>query len=180
MNILRYAFLQSDQDPKEHRMITLRDATLADTPKIVALNDAVVEVTSPMGADRFEALFNLSSHCTVAEKDGVVIGFVLAMQSGDAYENANFDWFSQRLNNFVYIDRIVIAKAGRGHGLGCRLYAHVAEAARKNGCLVMCAEMDLEPPNEHSLKFHKNAEFVKLGEREYDTGKVVSMQLKGL
>lgn len=161
-------------------MITLRDATLTDTTTIVALNDAVVEVTSPMDADRFKVLFDISSHCVVAEQDGDVIGFVLAMQTGDAYENANFDWFSQRLNNFVYIDRIAIAEAGRGHGLGGKLYAHVVDAARKAGCLVMCAEMDLVPPNEQSLKFHKKSGFVKLGEREYESGKIVSMQIVGL
>lgn len=161
-------------------MITLRDATLQDASTIVELNDAVVEVTSPMDTERFKLLLDLSSHCVVAEQDGDVIGFVLAMQSGDAYENANFEWFTQRLNNFVYVDRIVIADAGRGRGLGGKLYKHVADAARKTGCLVMSAEMDLVPPNEHSLQFHKKSGFVKLGEREYESGKIVSMQIVGL
>lgn len=161
-------------------MITLRDATLDDTDTIVALNEAVVAVTSPMDAARFGELLGLSSHCVVAEKDGAVVGFVLAMQAGAGYENGNFNWFSDRLSNFVYIDRIVVGPEGQGHGLGGRLYEHVAEAAKAGGCLVMCAEMDLEPPNEQSLAFHATSGFVRLGKRQYDSGKIVSMQVKGI
>ncbi len=161
-------------------MISLRDATLEDAPAIVALNEAVVAVTSPMDTGRFEELLGLSSHCVVAERDGAVIGFVLAMRQGAAYANGNFDWFAARLNNFVYVDRIVIAKEGRGHGLGGRLYREVAEAARPDGCLVMAAEMDLEPPNAPSLKFHASHGFVELGVRRLESGKLVSMQVKGL
>ncbi len=161
-------------------MITLRAATPQDTPRIVDLNAQVVAVTSPMDADRFAQLHSLSTHCVVAEKDGSVLGFVLAMEKGAPYPNGNYSWFSERLNNFVYIDRIVIAKEGLGHGLGRRLYAHVSDAAKVNGCTVMCAEMDLDPPNEQSLKFHAGNGFVRLGTRQLDSGKTVSMQVKNL
>lgn len=161
-------------------MIHLRDATLADTATIVALNEDVVAVTSPMDDARFHHLFQLSDYCIVAEKEGEVIGFVLAMKAGAAYENGNFDWFGQRLDAFVYIDRIVISEAGRGHGIGGKLYAHVAEAAKATGCTVMAAEMDLEPPNVGSLNFHEKAGFTKLGTRALDSGKIVSMQVLDL
>lgn len=161
-------------------MITFRDATEEDAQAICALNDAVVAVTSPMDTDRFKYLLDLSNPCIAAEKAGEVIGFVLAMQIGAGYENDNFNWFAARLNNFVYIDRIVIGAAGQRQGLGVKLYDAVAEAARAQGCLVMCAEMDLDPPNEESLAFHAKSGFVPLGTRAYDTGKVVSMQIKGL
>ena len=161
-------------------MIHLRDATAEDIPTIVALNEEVVSVTSPMDADRFQELWELSAQCVVAEQNGAVIGFVLAMQAGANYVNGNFHWFSERLNNFVYVDRIVISQDGRGHGLGGRMYQHVAEAAQKDGCLVMSAELDLEPPNEPSLRFHEKQGFVRLGVRALESGKLVSMQIKGL
>ena len=161
-------------------MITFQDATEQDAEAICALNDAVVDVTSPMDTDRFKHLLDLSNPCIAAEKDGEVIGFVLAMQIGAGYENDNFNWFAARLNNFVYIDRIVIGVAGQRQGLGTKLYEAVAEVARAQGCLVICAEMDLDPPNERSLAFHAKAGFVPRGTRTYDSGKVVSMQLRGL
>lgn len=161
-------------------MITLRPATDADTDAIVALNLDVVAVTSPMDAGRFVALRDAAAQCVVAEQAGAVLGFVLAMQEGDAYDGENFGWFSQRLRNFIYIDRIVIAPEGRGHGLGARLYDHVADAARAAGCRVMAAEMDLDPPNAHSLHFHGKQGFVQLGTRKLSSGKILSMQIRGL
>lgn len=161
-------------------MITLRTVTDADTAAIVALNLDVVAVTSPMDAARFETLRDAAAHCIVAEQGGEVVGFVLAMQEGDAYDGANFDWFSQRLRNFVYVDRIVISPAGRGHGLGRRLYDHVANRARALGCRVMAAEMDLDPPNTHSLHFHAKYGFGQLGTRQLDSGKTLSMQAVSL
>ena len=159
---------------------TLRDATPADAAAIVTLNEEVVAVTSPMDAGRLEELRRLASDCVVAEEAGAVIGFVLAMRQGAAYDNGNFDWFSGRLDKFVYIDRIAISAAGRGKGIGGRLYARVAEAARRDGCLVMCAEMDLVPPNTRSLGFHASQGFEEIGTRELESGKTVSMQAKRL
>lgn len=159
-------------------MPTLRPATPNDTHAIVALNAAVVEVTSPMDHARAEALMAIADHCLVAEAEGQVVGFVLAMQTGAAYENANFAWFSARLNNFVYVDRIVIGEAGRGQGLGARLYERVIQQSQ--GCLMMAAEMDLDPPNEASLAFHRARGFLQIGTRTYETGKTVSMQIKPL
>ncbi|WP_299586342.1 GNAT family N-acetyltransferase [uncultured Tateyamaria sp.] len=161
-------------------MITFRTPKPQDTETIVALNEAVVAVTSPMDSARFLHLLDLSDFCIVAEDAGAVIGFVIAMQDGAPYDNANFAWFSERLNKFVYIDRIVIGAGGRGKGLGKQLYDQVSAAAKAQGRLVMAAEMDLVPPNEGSLGFHKKSGFVALGERTYDTGKVVSMQIKNL
>ncbi|SLN62036.1 Acetyltransferase (GNAT) family protein [Roseovarius albus] len=161
-------------------MIQLRDARLEDTATIVALNEAVVAVTSPMDDARFHHLFELCDYCVVAEKDGAVIGFVMAMKKGAPYDNGNFNWFDQRLDHFLYIDRIVISEAGRGHGVGGLLYTHVAEAAKATGSYVMAAEMDLEPPNVGSLKFHERYGFVKLGARDLESGKVVSMQVVNL
>lgn len=155
-------------------------ATLAHTDDIVALNDKFVAVTSPMDAARFQHLFDVSSLCIVAENDGKVVGFVLAMTRGDAYENGNFQWFDERLNRYVYIDRIVVSEDGRGHGVGRQLYAYVIDWAQQQGLLQIAAEMDLIPPNEDSLKFHQKRGFIALGTRDLDSGKTVSMQVKGI
>lgn len=151
-----------------------------DTGAIVALNDAVVAVTSPMDAARFETLHALCSFCTVVERGAEVIGFILAMQNGAAYDNGNFQWFADRLNRFVYIDRIVLGEAARGLGLGTKLYDHLADQAQRQGSLIMAAEMDLVPANPGSIAFHRKYGFVEIGTRALESGKVVSMQIRGL
>jgi predicted GNAT superfamily acetyltransferase len=147
---------------------------------MVALNAAVEAVTSPMDNARCDTLLALSTWCTVAERDGLVVGFILAMQHGAAYDNGNFRWFADRLNRFVYIDRIVIGAGARGLGLGRALYDDLSGAARRQGNLLLAAEMDLVPANPGSIAFHRAYGFVELGQRRLDSGKIVSMQVKGI
>ncbi|WP_353227061.1 GNAT family N-acetyltransferase [Novosphingobium sp.] len=167
-------------DGIEPAPIALRPATMADAPTIVALNAAVVAVTSPMDVADFTALLPLCAVCTVVERAGTLLGFIMAMQQGAGYDNGNFRWFSDRLNRFVYIDRVVIDADARGLRLGSMLYDHLSRAARQRDCLLLAAEMDLIPANPVSLKFHAQRGFVQLGTRELPSGKVVSMQVAGL
>ena len=161
-------------------MTILRAATAADIPTIVALNAAVVDVTSPMDAENCRVLMDLASWSIVAEVDGQIIAFVLAMRDGAPYENGNFQWFSDRLRNFVYIDRVVVGEGGRGQRLGSRIYDAVCDVARKEGCHLMAAEMNIDPPNLASLNFHKARGFGQIGTRRLDKGATVSMQVCGL
>ncbi len=161
-------------------MIALRPATSGDAAAIVALNAAVEAVTSPMDEADFAALLAVSGLCTVVARGDDVLGFILAMEQGAAYANGNFQWFSDRLNRFIYIDRVVIADGARGMGLGGMLYDHLADDAHRKGALVLAAEMDLVPANHGSLHFHGRRGFKQLGTRTLPSGKVVSMQVLGL
>lgn len=154
----------------------IRPARAEDAECIADLNEVFVDVTSPMDAHRFLELFDLSSFCLVAEEGHELLGFVIAMRSGAPYVNANYQWFNERFDNMVYIDRIVLASESRGRGLGPALYEYTAMLAEAVDCDVMTAEMNIAPPNEHSLHFHSKQGFVELGQRTLDSGKCVSMQ----
>ena len=157
-------------------MPLIRSATHADIPAIVTLNAAFVDMTSPMDADRCRHLMSLAAWSLMAENDGEVVGFVFAMRDGARYDNGNFAWFSERLQDFVYIDRVVVGDRGRGQGLGQRLYDAICDAARPAGCRTMAAEMNVAPPNIASLNFHKARGFRELGTRILEKGVTVSMQ----
>lgn len=160
--------------------LSLRLATLEDIPAIVALNAAVVEVTAPMDAARCAELLEACSRCYIAERGDTRLGFALIMYADAPYTNDNFAWFSARLKDFAYVDRIVVDAAARGLGLGAKLYTQVAQDARAAGCLTLAAEIDSDPPNTGSLAFHAAQGFAELGTRRYESGKTVSMQVKGL
>lgn len=160
--------------------LSFRHATAQDILAIVALNAAVAEVTSEMSPARCAELLAVCQCCYLAEAEGTPMGFALIMYAGAAYENDNFNWFSARLKRFAYVDRIVVDAAARGRGLGARLYERVALDARAAGCLTLAAEIDSDPPNTGSLAFHAAQGFAQLGTRRYASGKVVSMQIKGL
>ena len=154
----------------------IRNARKEDAAQISALNDVFVAVTSPMNEARFLHLLALSGYCLVAEVDSSVVGFVIAMRNGVAYDNDNYRWFDARLSEMVYVDRIVLARDARGRGIAAQLYDHLGKLAIADGCCVMTAEMDFDPPNTLSLHFHKKRGFVERGQRVLDGGKTVSMQ----
>lgn len=151
--------------------------TIGDAAAVVALNETVVAVTSPMDTGRFAELLALSRFAEVAERDGRVAGFILAMAEGAAYDNGNYAWFSDALKGFVYIDRVVVAAETRGSGLGGQFYQRLATRAREHGARWLAAEIDSDPPNPGSLSFHQRLGFAAIGERRLDSGKAVSMQI---
>ena len=158
----------------------IRSANAADAVQIADLNDVFVSVTSPMDAQRFLELFELCSYCLVVDDGEQLLGFVIAMRNGAPYDNGNYQWFEARVRNMVYVDRIVLAADKRGQGLGHQLYEELSTMALADGCSVMTAEMDIEPPNTHSLHFHNKRGFVEHGQRVLEGGKRVSMQCRDL
>ena len=102
------------------------------------------------------------------------------MRNEAPYDNGNYQWFEKRVRDMVYVDRIVLAADARGQGLGHQLYDALSTMALADGCKVMTAEMDIEPPNTHSLRFHTKRGFVEQGQRVLDGGKRVSMQCRPL
>ncbi len=156
----------------------VRDATEGDFDRIVELNAAVVRETSAMDLARLRQLHALAFHHRVAIVDGEVAGFLLAMRDGAAYANDNFDWFSARYPRFVYVDRIVVAAAAAGTGIGRRLYDDLFDRARQLGIGVVACEYNLEPPNPASRRFHDRFGFREVGRQHVANGtKLVSLQI---
>ena len=155
--------------------------TPADEAGVLAMNRLAEQVTSPLDAERFTALFALSDLKQVAELDGEVVGFVLAIADDKPFENHNYRWFTrwftERVEHFLYIDRVIVSPACRGQGLGRNFYAAVFDAARQSGIAHVCAEMDLQPPNRGSLQFHRKLGFIEIGTRTAASGKRLSMQV---
>ena len=139
--------------------------SLSDASAVMKLNESVVTVTSPMDTERFAHLFDLCAVRLVAETDSGIQGFVMAVCDGRPYDNANYQWFSERLTRFMYVDRVVVSEQSRGSGIRQQFYSSVAKAAVNEGAHYVCAEIDTQPPNPQSLRFHVKNGFVQIGER---------------
>jgi len=161
--------------------VELRAATVDDFDAIVALNAAVVEMTSAMDRARLALLAEQSQYLQVATVEGDVAGFLLAFRAGAGYDNANFSWFSERYTDFVYIDRIVVAAKYAGEGIGSRLYQHLFTWSESEGVPCACCEYNLEPPNPQSAAFHQRHRFHEVGVQVLgQPAKTVSMQRREL
>ena len=86
------------------------------------------------------------------------------------YASPNFQWFKQRLTQFLYVDRVVVDERFRGRGLGQALYADAADLAVARDVPITC-EVNIEPPNPQSMGFHQGLGFEPMGEQQTEGGK---------
>jgi uncharacterized protein len=158
-------------------VITVRDAVAADFDAIVRLNLESEHFMSRMTRERLDELATQCEYLRVAEVGGVVAAFLIGFAPGSAYTSENFRWFAERYRSFLYIDRIAVAGAHRGQGLGRRLYEDFFAFARAHGFERVVCEFDVEPPNPVSARFHARFGFRKVGLRAVSyADKRVSMQ----
>ena len=141
----------------------LRDAAPADWPAILLLNAESVEHLSPMDEARLRALAEAACYFRVIDVDGAVAGFLLAFRKGASYDGAIFQLFNERASDFVYIDRVVVGPAFRGHHIASRLYNDVAEFARASDSETLTCEVNVIPPNPASSQFHAQHGFHEIG-----------------
>jgi uncharacterized protein len=111
---------------------SIRDAIAADFGEILRLNAASEHVLSPLTRERLELLHRQAACHRVVEAPAGLAAFLLAFREGSAYDSPNYRWFAARYDRFLYVDRIVVADAHRGHGLGRRLYTDLFRFARES------------------------------------------------
>lgn len=161
-------------------VLNIRDVQPHELDSILALNNAAGATILPLDAAALRILHEQASYFRLAEIDGHIAGFLLAMREGADYDSANFLWFRERYAEFVYIDRIVIAKPYRGLGLGRVFYADVTSYAETHVPLLAC-EVFLEPRDDVSVLFHGTYGFQEVGQQTMPgNGRRVSLLAKTL
>ncbi len=155
----------------------LRDATPADFPAILALNEAFVAVLSPLDGERLAQLHAQAALHRVIEQEGQIGAFLLVFREGADYDGAIYRWFAQRYARFLYVDRIVVAGGWQAQGAGSRLYRDVRALALGDAVPLITCEFDIDPPNPASARFHSRQGFREVGQRQLGGGKTVSMQV---
>jgi predicted GNAT superfamily acetyltransferase len=157
--------------------LEIRDARDSDFESILRLNDVEVQQTSQMDLERLRTLDHLSAYHKVAVLGGRVAGFIIAIRAGVPYENDNFAWFTSRLDDFLYVDRIVVGSDFSGRKIGSRLYQDIFAYAKAQGISNITCEYNIDPPNLASRAFHDKFGFRELGTQWVAGGtKLVSLQ----
>ena len=164
-------------------MSALRPITPGDHPQVLAWNHAHVELLAPLDERRLVELLGWADLGSVITHDGQDVGFVLTFASGTAYDSANYRWYTEHAaasgwGTFYYLDRVVVDPSVRRAGIGTRVYDEIEDRARQLAP-VMCVEVNLEPPNEPSLEFHRHRGYREVGQ-DVAFGHVVSLLVKEL
>jgi predicted GNAT superfamily acetyltransferase len=158
----------------------IRELTAADIPQLVALNNRNVPAVSPSDAVGMAALLG-HADATVAvvetARPETVVGFALLMRPGAGYESENYRWFVERGTDFLYVDRIVVADDAQNTGVGRALYAAVFADARARGIAEIACEVNVDPPNPGSMRFHARLGFAEVGRQSTKGGTITVAML---
>jgi uncharacterized protein len=133
--------------------LSLRPIEPRDHAFVVELNQAHVHLTAPLDTARLVELLGWSERAVIIDVDGAQAGFVLLFAPRTAYDSASYLELSRLFDEFIYLDRIVIAEAFQRQGLGTAVYDEL-EATASASCR-MVLEVNIDPPNEPSLEFHR-------------------------
>ncbi|MGH8171595.1 MAG: GNAT family N-acetyltransferase [Rhodanobacteraceae bacterium] len=144
--------------------LSVRDVREHELDAVLALNNAAGATILPLDGAGISGLAEHATYLRVAEVDGQIAGFLVGLREGTSYESPNYRWFADRYPEFVYIDRIVIARPFRRLGLGRVFYADVTSYAEVRVPVLTC-EVFLEPRDDISVLFHGTYGFQEVGQQ---------------
>lgn len=143
----------------------------SDLPALYAINQASTPgVGHEDEAEGLGALIGMGTCLVAADDAGKPLGFINLVEPGTlAYPSDNLrwieDWMAREGASAHYVDRIAIAPKARGGRLGEALYRAAFEAAAGRDWLT--CEVNTDPDNPGSHRFHQRLGFERIGERRY-------------
>ena len=155
----------------------IRALSLDDIEAMWTINEEGLPGTGQVSHEELASLLNLASFSMGVFEDGHMLGFVICLPPSTAYGSLNYAWFNQRYDAFLYVDRIAVAEAHRNEGVGSMLYEQVARHAGEQN-IPVAAEVNLEPPNPGSVRFHHRFGFEEVGVLQQEK-KAVTMFMRG-
>ena len=155
----------------------IRTLSLGDVETMWVINEEGLPGTGQVSAQELAALLDLASYSIGAFDDRGMLGFVICLPPATTYGSLNYAWFNQRYEAFLYVDRIAVAEAHRNEGVGSLLYEQVARHAGEQN-IPVAAEVNLEPPNPGSVRFHHRFGFEEVGVLHHEK-KAVTMFMRG-
>lgn len=147
--------------------IAVRDVREHELDSVLALNNAAGPAILPLDAARLRRFYNNAEYFRVAERDGMLAGFLVGFGSESDHDSSNFNWFRQHLDRFFYIDRIVVASRRRGGGVGRAFYADVQSYAELRYPVLAC-EVFIEHDSDPARLFHGSFGFREVGQHVMD------------
>ncbi|HRD99944.1 MAG TPA: GNAT family N-acetyltransferase [Ilumatobacteraceae bacterium] len=157
-----------------------------DVDACVGLNNASIPAVSEIDVAGLQRLVDQSAASLVVVDDDPhhgrqddVVGFCIVLGPGVDYGSVNYRWFSERYDDFAYLDRIVVADHYRNNGAGAALYGEVERRLAAVAPWLLC-EVNLRPRNDGSLRFHARLGFTEVGQQDTNYGITVSMLAKPL
>jgi hypothetical protein len=154
----------------------VRNIVGTDVTRVIEINNANTPGVSELTLSELETDIKNCLHALAIDNEhGEVCAFCITFAPDAPHAGVNHQWFAERYKSFVYLDRIAIDSNHQNRGLGALLYQTVEQRMLESAeHSLLCCEVNLEPPNPGSLRFHKRIGFVECGVETTGPGYVVT------
>ena len=150
--------------------------TESDVESIWLINEQGLPGTGKVTQQEISYLLELSTISLGVFSNDELLGFVICLSPGTDYGSLNYAWFNNKYDQFIYVDRIAVSTDYRNRGIGSLLYQEVVSYSNQHSIPIV-AEVNLNPPNPGSMRFHERFQFEKIGILEHEN-KSVTMLLR--
>lgn len=138
-----------------------------DHPELLLeLNNAAVPDIGEVTLEKARWLVDHLVLPGLALLDGRPAGLLVVMTDQSGYDSDFYRWFTDRYENFLYIDRIVVADWARGRGIAKHFYQTIDHRAHEQQMAIV-ADVYCEPPNTPSLNLHHTMGFEEVGRQAF-------------
>ncbi|MFS8120698.1 MAG: GNAT family N-acetyltransferase [Microcoleus sp.] len=146
--------------------MSLEIIPLDNATTLLEINNAAVPDVGVLTAVKARWLAEQVVMPGLAVLDGRQAGVVVVLSDNCGYASDYYRWFTDRYQDFLYIDRIVVADWTRGRGVAQALYQEIDRLAQERR-LAIAADVYSEPPNTPSLNFHRKVGFQEVGSQYF-------------
>ena len=140
----------------------IRTIQPSDFSKVLEINNSNVPAVGELTLEKLHYLVEHSLHALVVEYH-TICGFCITFAPNAPYDSVNYQWFQDSYSDFVYLDRIAFDAQAQGKGFGKLLYSYIEQSMSTGVPRPLCCEVNTEPPNPGSLRFHQSIGFEEVG-----------------
>jgi predicted GNAT superfamily acetyltransferase len=163
--------------------VPIRDVESGDIDRIRSLNDDAVPTVNALSNADLDWFADHAHYFRVVidpHDADQPAAFLIGLRPGLEYASENYRWFCRNYRDFAYVDRVVVDPQFRRSGFASLLYRDFQRSLPAELAVMTC-EVNLEPPNPASLRFHERLGFRRVGSQETDGGaKCVALMEKRL
>ena len=158
----------------------IRDVLSSDLDAVLMLNRSEVPALGSIDMAQIRWFADNAAYFRVVMSGEDLAAFLIGLRPATEYGSPNYRWFCNHYDDFAYIDRVAVAAIARRHGLASRLYDDFV-ASLPDDVSVLACEVNINPPNESSTRFHARYGFSQVGSQEIEGGaKEVALMVKDL
>ena len=139
-----------------------RPLSQSDVHSIWSINEQGLPGTGQVSEQEVSDLLKLSTLSIGIFQNEELVGFVICLSPRTEYKSLNYAWFNEKYEDFIYVDRIAVSLDQRNKGIGSKIYEEVIAYSQEHE-IPVAAEVNLNPPNPGSLRFHNRFGFEEVG-----------------